>query len=55
MLIGYITMTKLTGISNKASRRHALANLFHTCMETALGPIGPYGETGVEMMSGDGV
>ncbi len=24
-------------------------------METALGPIGPYGETGVEMMSSDGV
>src|SRR6266403_813311 len=55
MLIRYIPTTKLTGISNKASRRHALANLFHTCMETALGPIGPYGETGVEMMSGDGV
>lgn len=55
MLIGYIPTTKLTTIPNKSARRRALANLFHTCMRTALGPIGPYGETGAAMMSGDGV
>jgi hypothetical protein len=55
LLIGYIPTTKLTTISVKAARRRAVANLFHTCMTTALGPIGPYGETGVDMMSGDGV
>jgi hypothetical protein len=55
MLIGYIPTTKFTTISNKAARRRALANLFHTCMRTALGPIGSYSETGFDMMSGDGV
>ena len=55
VLIGYIPVTKLAGISNKTSRRRALANLFHACMDHALGPIRPYGETGVAMMSGDGV
>ena len=55
MLIGYIPTTKLTTILNKTARRRALANLFHTCMQTALGPISPYGETGVDMMSGDGI
>jgi hypothetical protein len=55
ILIGYIPTTKLTSISNKAARRRALANLFHTCMHTALGPISQYGEIGIDMMSGDGV
>jgi len=55
VLIGYIPTTKLEGISNKTARRRALGNLFHACMHHVLGPIGPYGETGVAMMSGDGV
>ncbi|KAF8489361.1 hypothetical protein F5888DRAFT_1638649 [Russula emetica] len=55
ILLGYIPTTKLFGISNKAARRHALANLFHACMNDALGPISSYGETGLEMMSRDGV
>ena len=55
ILIGYIPTTKLTGIENKTSRCRALANLFHGCMRTVLGPIAPIGETGVQMMSGDGV
>ena len=55
MLIGYIPTTKLAGITNKAARRRALANLFHSCMEKVLGPICPYGETGLAMMSGDGI
>ncbi|KAH9049439.1 hypothetical protein EDB84DRAFT_1666988 [Lactarius hengduanensis] len=54
MLIGYIPTTKLAGITNKAARRRAVANLFHSCMEKVLGPINAYGETGIAMLSGDG-
>ncbi|KAI9454588.1 hypothetical protein BJY52DRAFT_1205245 [Lactarius psammicola] len=54
ILIGYIPTTKLAGITNKAARRHTLANLFHTCMEKVLAPIQAYGETGLTMLSGDG-
>jgi len=55
MLIGYIPVTKLTGIDNQAACCHALNNLFHTCMHCVLGPINYHGETGVPMMSGDSV
>ncbi|KAH9173949.1 hypothetical protein EDB89DRAFT_2152812 [Lactarius sanguifluus] len=54
ILIGYIPTAKLTSLTNKAARRRALANLFHSCMQTILAPIASYGETGVAMMSGDG-
>lgn len=55
ILIGYIPTTKLVDISNRTARRRALANLYHSCMHEVLGPISSYGETGLEMMSGDGV
>ena len=55
ILIGYIPTTKLLGIGSKAARRRALANLFHTCMHKVLDPISHYGETGIPMMSGNGV
>ena len=55
ILIGYIPTTKLAGIESKAKRRRALANLFHSCMRHVLGPIGYVSETGVAMMSGDGI
>jgi hypothetical protein len=55
MLIGYIPTSKLEGFTNKATRRRALANLFHTCMRGVLAPIRSIGETGVAMMSGDGI
>jgi hypothetical protein len=55
ILIGYIPTTKLVRIPGATARRRALTNLFHSCMQTALGPINPYGETGIEMKSGDGV
>ena len=54
MLIGYIPMTKLKGIKNKAARRRAVANLFHFCMQTLLAPLASHGETGLPMMGGDG-
>jgi len=55
MLIAYIPTTKLKGIASKAGHRRALTNLFHGCMRTLLGPLALYGETGLPMMSGDGV
>jgi hypothetical protein len=54
MLIRYIPTTKLTAFTNKAGRRRALANLFHSCMEMVLAPIRAYGETGLAMLGGDG-
>lgn len=42
-------------MKNQAARRRALANLFHACMHAILAPISAYGETGIAMMSGDGV
>jgi hypothetical protein len=55
ILIAYIPTSKLEGVSNKAARRRALANMFHACMRSILAPIVSYGETGIPMMSGDGV
>ena len=54
-LIGYIPVTKLGGLASKAARRRALANLFHFCMQTILAPITSCGETGITVMSGDGI
>ncbi|KAH9014404.1 hypothetical protein EDB84DRAFT_1277679 [Lactarius hengduanensis] len=55
LLIGYIPTTKLEGITNRAARRRALANLFHTCMRKLLAPVTRYSESGIAMMSGDGI
>jgi len=55
ILIGYIPTNKLAGISNKSAHHHAWANLFHACMQNALGPMSSFGETGLMMMSGDGI
>jgi len=55
ILLGYIPTTKLDGMPSKAGRHRALANLFHSCMRNVLGPISSIGETGLTMMSGDGV
>jgi len=54
-LIGYIPVTKLTGIGTKAARRCGLANLFHACMRYVLDPISYHGETGIPMMSSNGI
>src|SRR5712691_10630109 len=52
MVVGYIPVTKLERIGNKASRRRALTNLFHGCMEILLGPLASHGVTGLPMSSG---
>jgi hypothetical protein len=55
LLVGYIPTTRLEHMKNLTARRRALANLFHWCMDIILAPIKTYGETGIAMMSGDGV
>ncbi|KAF8261591.1 hypothetical protein EI94DRAFT_1605749 [Lactarius quietus] len=57
MLVAYIPTTKLEGITNKAGRCCAMANLYHSCMQLILSPITAYGVTytGIAMMSGDGI
>ncbi|KAJ6609765.1 hypothetical protein B0H10DRAFT_2295525 [Mycena sp. CBHHK59/15] len=49
ILLAYLPTSKLEHISNKASRRRVLANLFHSCMGKILEPL----KTAV--VSGDGV
>jgi len=55
LLIGYIPTTKLEGMLTKAGCCCALANLFYACMWNILGSISSVGETGIAMMSGDGI
>jgi Plavaka transposase len=55
ILLGYIPVTKLTSIRGVTACRRALTNLFHACMQNALGPISSYGETGLDMKCGNGV
>ena len=55
MLMGYIPSTGLKHIRNRAAQRCALANLFHPCMYKILSPIESYGETGVDMATGDSI
>ena len=55
VLMGYIPTTKLLGITNKSARARALGNLFHACMQHLLAPINSIGESGVKMMSSDGI
>ena len=55
ILLGYLPMTKLDHITNKASRHQTLANLFHVCMSQILEPLETVGTDGLPMVSGDGV
>lgn len=55
ILLGYLPTTKLEQITNKASRRRTLANLFHACMRKIMAPLRSAGLDGIAMTSGDGV
>ena len=55
ILLGYLPTTKLEHITNKASRRRTLANLFHACMSRIVEPLETAGTDGLPMASGDGV
>ncbi|KAI0054641.1 hypothetical protein BV25DRAFT_1816783 [Artomyces pyxidatus] len=54
MLVGYLPTARLEHITNKETRRRALANLFHACMRKIMEPIKDLGENGVNMTGGDG-
>ncbi|KAJ3561172.1 hypothetical protein NP233_g10357 [Leucocoprinus birnbaumii] len=54
VLLAYLPTDKLEHISNKSSRRRAVANLFHACMRFILEPLKALGEKGIELTSGDG-
>ena len=55
VLLGYLPTTRMLDVSNTASRRRRLANLFHHCLSHILSPLIPLAETGIEMTAGDGV
>ncbi|KAI0353815.1 hypothetical protein OH77DRAFT_1406272 [Trametes cingulata] len=55
ILLAYLPSSRLEHISNKASRRRSLANLFHACMGLVLAPLREAGIHGMDLVSGDGV
>ena len=55
ILLGYLPATRLEGITNKAARRRALANLYHACVARILQPLEEAGVDGIMMSSADGV
>ncbi|KIL57866.1 hypothetical protein M378DRAFT_87323 [Amanita muscaria Koide BX008] len=55
ILIAYLPNTKLKHITNKASRRRTVSNLFHSCMRHILSPLETISATGMVVTGGDGV
>ncbi|KAG1856155.1 hypothetical protein F4604DRAFT_1932011 [Suillus subluteus] len=54
ILLAYLPTTRLEHITNKASRCHMLANLYHACMGYIHTPLSTVGIEGINMRSGDG-
>ncbi|KAG9095097.1 hypothetical protein FRC06_010123 [Ceratobasidium sp. 370] len=54
LLLGYIPVHSLSGISHKPTRQKRAWQLFHTCMELILEPLKTVSESGVEMACADG-
>ncbi|GLB39850.1 putative protein Coprinopsis cinerea okayama7 130 [Lyophyllum shimeji] len=54
VLLGYLPTTRLENVSNKASRRRLLGNLYHACMKKVLQPLEEAGVSGLFMTTGDG-
>jgi hypothetical protein len=54
ILLAYLPTTRLEHITNKASRRRSIANLYHACMSRVLAPLQHAGLEGINMRSGDG-
>ena len=54
VLLAYLPTSKLEHISNKASRRRCISNLFHYCMQSILKPLEIAGREGINLTSGDG-
>ena len=55
VLIGYLPTTKLEHITNKASHRRTIANLYHASVKYILQPLEEVGNTGAPMKSGAGL
>lgn len=55
ILLAYLPTTRLENVSNKASRRRQLANLYHSCLGRILQPLRNAGQSGIFMTSGDGL
>ncbi|KAG8730593.1 hypothetical protein FRC10_002580 [Ceratobasidium sp. 414] len=54
VLVGFIPVTGLSGISNQTEKREKSWQLFHTCMESVLEPLKVASRMGVEMSCADG-
>ncbi|KAG1873158.1 hypothetical protein F4604DRAFT_1654403 [Suillus subluteus] len=54
VLLAYLPTTRLEHVTNKASRRRMLANLYHACVGRVLAPLAAAGIDGINMRSGDG-
>ncbi|KAI1793586.1 hypothetical protein LXA43DRAFT_971911 [Ganoderma leucocontextum] len=55
ILLAYLPTTRLLYITNKATRRRTLANLFHTAMSRILALLASAGVNGIQLISGDGI
>ena len=55
ILLGYLPVTRLEHINNKAAQHRVLANLFHVCLQHMLEPLEQASHDGVPMTSDDGV
>ncbi|KAG1849692.1 hypothetical protein DFJ58DRAFT_716907 [Suillus subalutaceus] len=54
VLLAYLPTTRLEHVTNKASHRCMLANLYHACVGRVLAPLAAAGIDGINMRSGDG-
>ncbi|PPR02155.1 hypothetical protein CVT26_012116 [Gymnopilus dilepis] len=54
ILLGYLPTSKLEHITNQASRRRCMSNLFHHCMQHIVKPLERAGREGIVLASGDG-
>ncbi|KAM6491662.1 hypothetical protein JOM56_012906 [Amanita muscaria] len=54
ILLAYLPTTKLEQITNVESRRRAIVNLYHACMNRILSPLQTAGVNGVNMSTGHG-
>src|SRR5271168_1169698 len=54
VLLAYLPTLKLDHITNKASHRHCMSNLFHHCMQHIVKPMEKAGKEEVLLVSGDG-
>ncbi|KAF9492148.1 hypothetical protein BDN71DRAFT_1483901 [Pleurotus eryngii] len=54
VLLAYLPVMKLEGVTNKASHCRQLANLYHACLSHILAPLRLAGLDGIFLTSGDG-